>query len=162
MVNLKLHSRDMTLFSLNEAEFSIFILNVSLLILLTFYNLLSLLVTLIFYFILERFMLRLFQIIITPSFIYELLQQSLLFQLAHLNLLIRLFLSNLENKFFSRSSVKIHTVNFNLNSNPVLKNHLKPHMPIIFSDFSVSSTLSKSSDAIVVKNPSFKSYLFKF
>ena len=35
-------------------------------------------------------------------------------------------------------------------------------MPIIFSNFSVSSTLSKSSDAIVVKNPSFKSYLFKF
>lgn len=91
VVNLKLHSRDMTLFSLNEAEFFIFILNVSLLILLTFYNLLSLLVTLIFYFILERFMLRPFQIIITPSFLYELLQQSLLCQLAHLNLLIRLF-----------------------------------------------------------------------
>ena len=55
-------------------------------------------------------------------------------------------------------------------SNLVLNDHSKPHILPVFvkpyistsvSNFCVSSTLSKSNDAIVLKNPSFTSYSFE-
>ena len=80
------------------------------------------------------------------------------------------FCSNSVNILVSRASLAIHKANSNSKSNLVLKDHskshilpvpVKPAIPMSVSNFCVSSKLSNSSDAIVLKKPSFNSYSFK-
>ena len=80
------------------------------------------------------------------------------------------FSSNSDNSLVSRASLAIYKANSDSKSNLVLKDHSKSHIlpvpakpaiPMSVSNFCVSSKLSNSSDAIVLKKLSFNSYSFK-
>ena len=80
------------------------------------------------------------------------------------------FSSNSDNSLVSRASLAIYKANSDSESNLVLKDHSKSHIlpvpakpaiPMFVSNFCVSSKLSNSSDAIVLKKLSFNSYSFK-
>ena len=80
------------------------------------------------------------------------------------------FSSNSDNSLGSRASLAIYKANSDSESNLVLKDHSKSHIlpvpakpaiPMFVSNFCVSSKLSNSSDAIVLKKLSFNSYSFK-